>query len=174
MRTWVLSIVIVLLAARVAAQAPTEKTSGQIDTTISGKLLFVGEAPAVDTGDKVVMLVMPRFYYSSYSKLFEAGTEARVSGREFVSTALLDQDKEIYMVVEAITIAGKTFTIFRVPVAGQIDDARPRPASVQQAASPPAGESGRPGRDGGNGRPGHGGGTGGPSQGPARGQGPRG
>jgi len=114
---------------------------------VSGKLLFVAGSPAVDAGDRIVTLVMPPFYFSSYIQLFEAGTTVAVRGREVVSAAASSQGGKDFVVVEAITVAGKTFTIFRAQagVSGAIFGPRLSPRGQGASASTGGGHVG-PGR----------------------------
>ena len=93
-------------------EAATGEARGVV---ISGALLFVAGAPAVESGGKIVLLVMPRFYYFSYSQLFRAGAQIVVRGSEFAPTALTSTTREAFMVVEELSIAGKHFTILRSP-----------------------------------------------------------
>ncbi|MDA8427603.1 MAG: hypothetical protein M0Z80_15870 [Treponema sp.] len=171
MRNLVLALTLAALGAALSAQAAEMESAGG---TFHGKLAFVAGSPVLDTGDGMLMLVMPRFYYYSYSSLFAAGATAVVRGISVSLAAAPGRGGERYLVVEAITIAGKTFTIYRRPGAGigaaaggsgsPAGAAFPAPAGSAQGAGPSGAGSGSSGP--GSGPNGSGSGPGSGSSGP--------
>lgn len=147
MRRLVSAFIFVLCAglSLPSAWGQQPQPAGLQSVAISGTLLFVGGAPAVDTGGKIVMLVMPRFYYLSYSQLFQVGTPVVVRGSEFSPQAAASSRKDTFVVVDELSIAGMEFTIFRSATASGTAlgtsggrAAAPTPAAPAATAGPPA------------------------------------
>jgi hypothetical protein len=77
-------------------------------SSIEGKLIFVNDAPAVQTKDKTFYIEWPNFYYYAYKDSIKDGAQVKLDGYEFPT--LPGQDNPYFAVTKAV-INGKTYDL---------------------------------------------------------------
>jgi hypothetical protein len=156
MRKIPLAIIMASLAVMAAPQGQSPATQkGQalgappagtqaVETTVTGILAFVGDAPAVKTDGGTVLLSMPDFFKYAYAQGFKAGISVKATG--FLSQGQQRADTsakagQSMIIAKEVVIGNTTFIIV-----GGVPGGRPGGSRVFEA--PDDGKQPRaPGKD---------------------------